>query len=106
RSPQAMYNLTVATAPTYFGGDGQWLVHNACGLPINQMNQEIRHGQAPPSIVRVDHAEIPNVPEQMAQVHFSDGSALKYDGSWKHGGRVLTNREKDWLRKWSWGIPE
>jgi len=27
--PQPMYNLTVATAHTYFVGEGQWLVHNA-----------------------------------------------------------------------------
>jgi RHS repeat-associated protein len=31
RRPQAMYNLTVASAHTFFVGDGQWLVHNACG---------------------------------------------------------------------------
>lgn len=28
---QAMYNLTVDTAHTFFVGEGQWLVHNACG---------------------------------------------------------------------------
>ena len=28
--PQMMYNMTVATAHTYFVGDGHWLVHNAC----------------------------------------------------------------------------
>jgi len=28
--PQTMYNFTVATAHTYFVGEGQWLVHNAC----------------------------------------------------------------------------
>ena len=28
---EAMYNLTVDTAHTYFIGDGQWLVHNSCG---------------------------------------------------------------------------
>jgi hypothetical protein len=27
-APQPMYNLTVATAHTYFIGDGEWLVHN------------------------------------------------------------------------------
>jgi hypothetical protein len=27
---QLMYNFTVATAHTYFVGDGQWLVHNSC----------------------------------------------------------------------------
>jgi len=29
-SPREMYNLTVDAAHTYFVGDGQWLVHNAC----------------------------------------------------------------------------
>jgi hypothetical protein len=28
--PQRMYNLTVAQAHTFFVGQGQWLVHNAC----------------------------------------------------------------------------
>lgn len=27
--PEVMYNFTVATAHTYFVGDGQWLVHNS-----------------------------------------------------------------------------
>ena len=30
--PQMMYNMTVATAHTYFVGDGQWLVHNSCPI--------------------------------------------------------------------------
>jgi hypothetical protein len=29
--PQVLYNLTVATAHTFFVGDDGWLVHNACG---------------------------------------------------------------------------
>jgi hypothetical protein len=29
--PQTMYNFTVATAHTYFVGEGRWLVHNSCG---------------------------------------------------------------------------
>ncbi|MCP4361917.1 MAG: hypothetical protein GY796_28225, partial [Chloroflexi bacterium] len=29
---QPMYNLTVATAHTFFVGDGQWLVHNICQI--------------------------------------------------------------------------
>jgi hypothetical protein len=32
---QTMYNFTVATAHTYFVGEGQWLVHNACPLRNN-----------------------------------------------------------------------
>ncbi|MBV6396583.1 MAG: hypothetical protein HFACDABA_02183 [Anaerolineales bacterium] len=31
-SKQAMYNLTVDTAHTFFVGEGQWLVHNDCGF--------------------------------------------------------------------------
>ncbi len=30
-APQMMYNFTVATAHTYFVGEGKWLVHNDCG---------------------------------------------------------------------------
>jgi hypothetical protein len=32
---QPMYNLTVAVAHTFFVGDEQWLVHNACRLDKN-----------------------------------------------------------------------
>ncbi len=34
--PQTMYNLTVAQAHTYFVGNGQWLVHNACGVTLRR----------------------------------------------------------------------
>ena len=34
RSPQTMYNLTVAEAHTYFVGNGGWLVHNACSRKL------------------------------------------------------------------------
>jgi radical SAM superfamily enzyme YgiQ (UPF0313 family) len=33
--PQVMYNLTVATAHTFFVGEGQWLVHNTCNALQN-----------------------------------------------------------------------
>ncbi|MCP5099523.1 MAG: hypothetical protein GY943_28540, partial [Chloroflexi bacterium] len=33
--PQTMYNFTVATAHTYFVGEGQWLVHNYCPLKLD-----------------------------------------------------------------------
>ena len=47
--PQMMYNMTVATAHTYFVGDGQWLVHNACPDDIfwgsqRKANQAARRG--------------------------------------------------------------
>lgn len=31
-----MYNFTVATAHTYFVGDGQWLVHNSCPVSMDE----------------------------------------------------------------------
>ncbi len=40
--PQTMYNLTVDTAHTYFVGEGQWLVHNACGDGIFKRPSKIR----------------------------------------------------------------
>lgn len=47
-----MYNFTVATAHTFFVGDGQWLVHNTCfgevrfhGLARNRAVGELTHNQ-------------------------------------------------------------
>jgi hypothetical protein len=49
--PQTMYNFTVATAHTYFVGEGQWLVHNICtkdvptiGVPGRQPNVRVMSG--------------------------------------------------------------
>lgn len=42
-----MYNFTVATAHTYFVGEGQWLVHNACNVFWNsqrKVNQAAERG--------------------------------------------------------------
>ena len=33
--PQVMYNLTVEEAHTYFVGEGEWLVHNACSSTLD-----------------------------------------------------------------------
>lgn len=60
-----MYNFTVATAHTYFVGEGQWLVHNAC----------------------------PNLPEWIrgarTQGLLDTGDALISVSSGKHGGPAL-----------------
>lgn len=39
-------------------------------------------------------------------VHFKDKSALNNDGTWKHGKRDLTNKEKEWLRNHNWELPK
>jgi len=77
------------------------------GPPVNQMNQQIRRGQAPPSVSNVN---IGRVPGEQPHVHFSDGSALNIDGTWKHlptsgGTHVITNRERAWLVQNGWTIP-
>ena len=39
-------------------------------------------------------------------VHFKDGSALRKDGVWRHGGKRLTNEEIKFLKTHGWTIPE
>ncbi|CAF1031082.1 unnamed protein product [Rotaria sp. Silwood1] len=71
---------------------------------VNKMQQEVNKGQAPRTVRRVDQASL-NIGDSRAHVHFTDGSALKDDGTWKHGGRKLSREEKQWLQKHGWKIP-
>jgi hypothetical protein len=66
------------------------------------MDKMIKRGKAPRSIIRPDVAKTFG---EQPHIHFSDGSALNMDGTWKHGGRALTNEEKEFLREWGWNIP-
>jgi hypothetical protein len=68
----------------------------------NQMNQQAWKGQAPKS---VDQVHSPRFPYEKPHVEFKDGNALNNDGTWKHGGRALTNVEKEWLTKNGWKLP-
>jgi RHS repeat-associated protein len=67
-----------------------------------RLNQEIRRGQAPRT---VGSADSPRFPHEKPHVHFKDGNALNSDGTWKHGGRDLTNAEKSWLQSKGWQLP-
>ena len=72
----------------------------AAVVSINQAKQQVRRGQAPRTVERVDPARGDFGQDE---VHFKDGSALKRDGTWKHRGKSLTNKEKamardHWLR--------
>jgi hypothetical protein len=40
-----------------------------------------------------------------ADGRIDDGSALNVDGTWKHGGRALTNVQKQWLTSNGWSLP-
>lgn len=67
------------------------------------MQQQVVRNQAPKTIDRVDSAKPPG--DRFDHVHFKDGHALYNDGTWKHGGRALTNAEKTWLLANGWPIP-
>lgn len=67
-----------------------------------RMQQEVDKGQAPKTIERVDKGLVSH---EQDHVHFGDKSALNKDGTWKHGKKILTNQEKDWLKKHNWQIP-
>ncbi|HEX4019860.1 MAG TPA: RHS repeat-associated core domain-containing protein [Acidobacteriaceae bacterium] len=68
----------------------------------NQMQKQVERGQAPKSVDRVD---TPRFPNEKPHVEFTDGSALNDDGTWKHGGRPLTNEEGNWLQQNGWSTP-
>ncbi|CAF1291709.1 unnamed protein product [Rotaria sordida] len=67
------------------------------------MQKQVDRNQAPKSVDRVDSATPPY--DRLDHVHFTDGSALYNDATWKHGGRRLTNAEKEWLTANGWPLP-
>lgn len=54
------------------------------------------------SLKRVDTGKVTG---EQTHVHFDEGSALNMDGTWKHGGTEITNRQADWLGGNGWVIP-
>src|SRR5665213_1916447 len=110
---QTVYNLDVETDHRYLVTSDGVVAHNANPCPtgggrpsVNQMNKQIATGGAPRSIIRADRGKIYM---EQDNVHFSDGSALNLDGTWKHppdsgGTHVFTNAETAWLQKWGWGL--
>lgn len=72
-------------------------------LGPNQLQKQVDRGQAPKSVDRVDSPRFPN---EKPHIEFKDGNALNSDGTWKHGGRALTNAEKEWVVKNGWTLPK
>lgn len=66
------------------------------------MNHQVKKGQAPKSIKSVNEARIPH---EKHHIHFKDNHALNHDGTWKHRGRALTNKELEWILKNGWTPP-
>ena len=67
------------------------------------MQKQVEKGQAPKSVDRVDPGLGPN---EQDHIHFSDGDALNEGGTWKHGGRTLTNAENEWIESNGWNTPK
>jgi hypothetical protein len=67
------------------------------------LQRQVEKGQAPDSVDRVDKGLGPH---EKDHVHFKDDHALNHDGSWKHGGRNIRNKEKKWLQDNGWKLPE
>ena len=105
-SPIAVYNFEVEGFHTYFVGQSNVFVHNACkNKPTspNQMKKQVERGQATNTVIRVDN---PKTSGQLPHIHFSDGTAMNIDGSVhdaKNGIHNLTNSEWIWIYKNGWG---
>jgi hypothetical protein len=69
---------------------------------INQTQKAIERGKAPKTVIRADKGRVPG---EQDNIHFNDGSAINRDGTWKHGGRSLTNPEKKFLQESGFKIP-
>ncbi|CAF1929527.1 unnamed protein product [Rotaria magnacalcarata] len=95
---------------TYFyqaySAEKQKLYNLTMSSTVNQMDQERKRSQAPATVKRVDGAST-NIGDSQDHVHFTDGSALKRDGTWKHGPeRNLSREERKWLiDKHGWTSP-
>jgi len=83
------------------GGGGQGGGGKKPSSP-SQLNGDIDKGKAPKTVARADS---PRIPYEKPHVHFTSGDALNSDGTWKHGGRPLSNTEKSWLTGHGWTLP-
>ncbi len=87
----------VAPTPGFKGTDTKNILKG-----INQLNKLIKTGKIPKSIIRFDKGKIFG---ELDHVHFENGAALNVDGTWKHGSKVLTNKEIKFLQQNGWTIP-
>lgn len=70
---------------------------------MNQLNKMISTEKAPSSIHRFDKGKIKG---ELDHVHFENGAALNMDGTWKHGDKILSNKEIEFLQQNGWTIPK
>jgi len=72
-----------------------------CGYTsVNQMQHLINSGQAPSSVTHVHNG----FQGQQPHVHFSDGTAMNFDGSAHHGNPNPSVSTMRWLNSHGWCI--
>ena len=101
-TPVKVYNFEVEDFHTYFVGEDGWLVHNNNCTSVNQLNEQVKRGQAPSTVSCV---HTPHQTGGKPHIHFTDGSSMNLDGSphdKMHGIHCLTNNENDWLSRNGW----
>ena len=74
------------------------------GKSMNQLQKDLDTGKAPEGLKRFDKGKVKG---EMDHVHLTDknNSALNHDGSWKHGGTDLTNKQSKYLDSNGFIIP-
>jgi len=60
----------------------------------NQMQQQVKRGQSPKSVDRVDKG-VPERYDRDDHIHFKNGAELYANGQWKHGEKELDRKEKE-----------
>ena len=71
-------------------------------LSINQADRLIQKGKVPKSVTRADKGKVFG---EQDNIHFSDGTAINRDGTFKHGGRNLSRDEQEFLRQAGFNTP-
>jgi RHS repeat-associated protein len=72
----------------------------------NQANGEIKKGNAPPGIERIDPAN-PDIPGNQDHAHLDDGTVINRDGTTSHdsgGTPKPTNKQKRFLRRYGFKV--
>ncbi len=98
-----MYNMTVAIAHTYIVGDGEWVVHNACGIS-RQFRLVPIHTVEAPTWVPIGRNDVGSIFMGTTRVIDVDDveSALEIYGagtvlSGRHGGIYPLHKELKFL---------
>ena len=87
---------------------GESVVEFSSRTSANQMQKQVERNQAPKGVDRVDRANS-NINENKDHIHFSDGTALNFDGTPSHSGNgipKITKPIKKWIVQNGWMLPK